>query len=359
MSFTRPWALLVILFAPLMLVIHWLMQRRRRKLAVRVSSVSLIRDAIPQRSRWRRHLPLALLLTSLVILGVSTARPTGSREVPLSSTSILLALDVSRSMCATDVDPNRLFVAKEAARTFIKAQNDGTRIGIVAFAGIAALVVAPTTDDKALLEAIDALSTFRGTAIGMAILASIDAIAEINPNVAPTGVELGDTTDAADPANIADFEPDTIVVLTDGANTRGVEPIIAAQEAVARHLRVYTIGFGTTEPSQPVCTIDQISGTPLGDDRQFDGGGGGGGGGGRRGRFLELDEPTLTAVAEMTGGAYFRAQDAEQLIDVFLDLPNEVVVQREDFELTAWFVLVAAILAVSAISLSLLWNRYP
>ena len=360
MSFTWPWALLAVLLGPLMLLIHWLMQRRRRRFAVRVSSVSLIREAIPARSRWKRHLPLALFLGSLAALGLGVARPTGSRDVPVSSTSILLALDVSRSMCSTDVDPNRLFVAKDAARTFIRAQDNGARIGIVAFAGIAALVVPPTTNDEPLLKAIDSLTTSRGTAIGMAILASIDAIAEINPRVAPTGVELsGEATDE-DPSTVTNFEPDTIVVLTDGANTSGVEPVVAAEQAAARHIRVYTIGFGTTEPSQPVCTVDQISGDPTGGDRQFDGGGGGGGGGGGPpGRFLEIDEPTLTEVADMTGGAYFRAQDAEQLVDIFLDLPSEVVVQHEEVELTVWFVLAAAILAASAITLSLLWNRYP
>ena len=280
---------------------------------------------------------------------------------------MLLAIDVSRSMCSTDVPPNRLIVAQEAARRFIRSQNDGTQIGLVAFAGFAALVVPSTTDQHKLLDAIDKLTTSRGTAIGMAILASIDAIAEHNTAVAPTGVQLG-TDDqsatttppagtAATPAPpVGDFQPDTIVVLTDGANTRGVEPIVAAGEAAARHIRVYTIGFGTTTPSQPVCNIDQLRGD-LPTNGPFDIGPPPGTGFG--GRFAEIDEPTLQAVADTTGGQYFRAEDADQLDDVFRTLPREVVEQHRQEELTVWFVLVAFVLAAAAIALSLWWNRYP
>ena len=139
------------------------------------------------------------------------------------------------------------------------------------------------------------------------------------------------------------FQPDTIVVLTDGANTEGVEPLIAAEQAAARQVRVYAIGFGTTEPSQPVCNIDQLGGD-LGDTGGFDpgppGAGGPGGPGGRR--FLEIDEETLQGVADLTGGQYFRAEDADQLNDVFQRLPSEVVEQEVDEELSVWFVLAAA-----------------
>jgi Ca-activated chloride channel family protein len=215
-------------------------------------------------------------------------------------------------------------------------------------------VAEPTTDRDALLKKIDTLTTSRGTAIGLAILAAIDAIAETNSDVAPSGVDLGAGPGGAADA-IAEYEPDTIVVLTDGANTQGVDPITAAEQAVPRHLRIYTIGFGTTGPAQMVCTPDQ-----LGDDATVPGDGPGWGGfrgGGRR--FLDIDEPTLTEVAEMTGGRYFRAQDSEQLIDVMTDLPTQIEVQREDRELTVWFVLGAALLVLLAVGLSLWWNRSP
>jgi Ca-activated chloride channel family protein len=354
MSLTWPWALLALLAFPLLLGFRWWMRRRRRRSAVLMSSVTLIRAALPGRSPWRRRIPLWLFACGLVVLAVGAARPQASVRVPSDSSSILLAIDVSGSMCSTDVAPNRLTAAENAARDFIKAQHNGTKIGLVVFTGIAALQVAPTTDKDALLAAVGSLRTSRGTAIGLGILTAIDAIAEINPDVAPTGVDL-----PASPAG-TEYEPDTIVVLTDGANTQGVEPQVAAVQAAARGIRVYTIGFGTTNPSQPVCNIDQIGRDRPG-DVPFDVGGpvgaAGGGPGGRR--FLVIDEPTLQAVAETTGGRYFRAEDAAQLDDVFRNLPSEVVTQHEREELTVWFVLVAAIFAAAAMALSLAWNRYP
>jgi Ca-activated chloride channel family protein len=367
MSFAWPLALLVLLAAPLLLGALWLVRRRRRKLAVRVSNIAVIRAAIPGRAHWRRRSPLILLVASLVVLGVGAGRPTVTREVARSSTSILLAMDVSRSMCSTDVDPNRLVVAQQAARQFVEDEPKGTRIGLVAFAGIAGLIVPPTAELGKVVDAIDRLSTARGTAIGMAILASLDAIAEHNPNVQPTGVDLGqvdidpsagqDVDVDALPAATGPFEPDTIVVLTDGANTLGVQPLVAAEQAAARHVRVYTIGFGTTEPSQPVCNIDQV-GRDVDIDAPIDIGGGGGGGPGGMRRFLQIDEPTLQGVAKMTGGEYFRAEDAEQLGDVFEGLPRQVETQTERDEITVWFVLDAALLASAAIGLSLAWNRH-
>src|SRR6185312_3108696 len=141
-----------------------------------------------------------------------------------------------------------------------------------------------------------------------------------------------------------------------GANTLGVPPLVAAQQAADRHIRVYTIGFGTTNPAPAVCNAGQI-GRDVPGDVPFDVGGGPGFGGPGGRRFLDIDEPTLQTVAKMTGGEYFRAQDAAQLDKVFGDLPTEVVTQHRREELTVWFVLVGAILAAAAIGLSLAWNR--
>ncbi len=186
---------------------------------------------------------------------VAGARPRANTVVPIDSSAILLVIDVSTSMCSSDVPPNRLTVAETAASDFVKAQHNGTRIGLVAFSGIAALLVPPTTDKDQLLDAIATLRTSRGTAIGLGILSAIDAIATINPNVPASGVDLS----ADEPVTGGGFEPDTIVVLTDGANTQGVDPVTAAQQAAARRLRIYTIGFGTENPAAFVCTPDQIS----------------------------------------------------------------------------------------------------
>jgi Ca-activated chloride channel family protein len=356
MSLTWPWGLAALLAVPLLLLLRWWLNRRRRRLTVQVSSVALIRAALPGRSLWRRRIPVLLFLAGLLALGGAVARPQASVAVPADDTSIMLALDVSRSMCSTDVEPNRLSAAVEAARGFVRAQADGSRVGLVAFSGIAGLMVEPTTDQDALLAALDELTTARGTAIGHAILTAIDAIAEHNTDVAPTGV--GPTVaPSTPPAGTVDYEPDTIVVLTDGANTTGIDPVVAAEQAAARRVRVFTIGFGTTQPTQMVCTPEQISGNPFAGDGGFGGYGGFRGGGMRR--FQLIDEPTLTRVAELTGGKYFRAEDSEQLVDVMTKLPREFGLRLEDREITAWFLLPGALLVLCAVFLSLWWNRTP
>jgi Ca-activated chloride channel family protein len=336
------------------------MRWRRRRETVRMSSVRLIQAALPGGATWRRRIPLWLFAVGLVVLGTGAARPQASIAVPSSSASILLAIDVSPSMCSTDVEPNRLAAAKKAAKEFIEAQGDGTKIGLVAFAGIAALVVQHTTDKEQLLKAIDGLRTSRGTAIGLAILASIDAIAEINPDVAPTGVQLHSGGGAGAGAeggagDSGEYEPNTIVVLTDGRNTQGVDPVTAAGEAAARHLRVYTIGFGTTQAAPLVCSRDQIGNDAAtrGDRGRNPGAGGFGGGG----RYQQIDEAALTEVADVTGGEYFRAEDSDALTSVLLDLPDSIVLQRKNVEITVWFALAGAILLLVAVGLSQWWNR--
>ena len=351
MSFSWPWALLALLAVPLLPAARWWLNRRRKRSAVTVSSVALIRAALPGRTAWRRRVPVLLFLGALLALSGGLARPQAQLSVPANNTSILLAIDVSGSMCSTDVAPNRLTVAIDAARSFVSDQDDGTRIGLVAFAGIAGLLVPPTTDKDTLLRAMDTLKTSRGTAIGQAILTSIDAIAESNPAVAATGVDLGDVPPEGD------FQPDTIVVLTDGSNTTGVDPVVAAEQAAARKLRVFTIGFGTTGQSQMVCTPDQLSAGDPGFGRLPRGERFGGGPG--FSRFQQIDEEALTRVADLTGGRYFRAQDAGQLSDVLGNLPRDIGLQKKEVEVTVWFVLAGALLAVTGVGLGLWWNRGP
>jgi Ca-activated chloride channel homolog len=342
MSLSWPWALLALLAVPLLLAVRWWLNRRRKRSAITVSSVALIRAALPGRTAWRRRIPVYLFLAGLLPLAGALARPQATVSVPADNTSILLALDVSGSMCSTDVEPNRLTAASDAARRFIKAQKGGTRIGLVAFSGIAGLLVPPTTDQDRLLDAIDGLKTARGTAIGQGILTSIDAIAEINPNVAKSGVDLGDQAGDQGSGPAVNYEPDTIVVLTDGSNTTGVDPVTAAQQAAARHLRV--------------CTSNQI-----GDDGGFGQRGGGFGGfggfGGGRARVQEIDEDTLRKVADTTGGHYYRAEDAGKLNDVLAGLPSQIGLHKEHVEVSVWFVLAGAVLVFSGVFLSLWWGR--
>jgi Ca-activated chloride channel homolog len=360
-DFLRGWALLGLVVIPVAIAIYLWMQRRKRKYAVQYASLSLIREARPGSSRWRRHVPFALLLASVAALVVALARPEATVTVPEGRTSILLALDVSRSMCSTDVDPNRLAVAQDAAKRFVDSQPKGTRLGIVAFAGTSQLLVPPTTDKDRLHKAIEDLTTSIGTAIGNALLTSIDALSDVNAHIQPSTLDGRDTTASQLPKG--SYEPDIIVLLTDGANTRGVDPLVAAQQAADRRVRVYTIGFGTTQPMPLVCSRQQLGGgVPFGD--QFGGpvavGPGGPGSIGEiPNQFVNIDEPKLRAVAELTGGKYYRAQNADQLVGVFDDLPQRVVRQDERREISVYFVLFGALLVVSAFGLSMWWNRYP
>src|ERR1700690_3570478 len=176
MSFSWPWALLAFLVVPLVCGVWWLTRRRRRRAVVRVTSIALVRAAVPGRSRWRRRVPAALLAVGLAVLSVGAARPQATVPVASSSATIMLALDVSGSMCSTDVKPNRITAAEDSAGAFIKSQTGGPRMGIVVFAGPAFVLVPPTTDTQLLLSALDGLTTSAGTAIGDGILTSLDAI---------------------------------------------------------------------------------------------------------------------------------------------------------------------------------------
>ena len=360
MNLLWPWFLLLLGLIPLIIAVYIALLRRRSRFAVRYSSLSLVRGAVPKWSRWRRHLPFALFLLGLALLMTAMARPVAEVEVPLSRTTIILALDTSRSMCATDVFPNRLTVAQEAALAFIEDQPAGTQIGIVAFAGFAEIVVSPTRDKETLQEAIRSFTTSLGTTIGSATLKSIDAIAAINPEVAPSDFILDVEADELAPEEKI-YQPDIIVLLTDGANSQGPHPLDAAQQAADRGVRVYTIGFGTEDPGQMICSQQQLGSNTF--NGGFGGGGFGsgsfGGGGGNFRRFVVIDEDTLQGVADMTGGTYYRAENADQLLDVFLNLPRQITLQKEKLEISVFFSIMGALVIIAALALSLVWNRFP
>jgi Ca-activated chloride channel family protein len=353
--FAWPWAL-VGLALPLALVGGYLwLRRRRRKYAVTFASLSLIRAGRPERSRWRRLVPAALLLAAIAALVVGMARPQALVATSRSDTSIILTLDVSRSMCSTDVSPNRLAAAQAAARKFVDDQPGGTRLGIVAFAGTAQVLVPPTTDRDRLHNAIDGLTTSIGTAIGNGVLTSIDALSRVNPDIAPSTVKL---TPAERRQNrfASRYVPDVVVLLTDGAATTGVDPRDAARQAADRRVRVFTIGFGTSTLSPLVCSANQFGGDTLGTPGGIPISPGFGGPG--RGNFLQIDESTLRSIAKTTGGTYHRAESADQLERVFANLPKRVVTSTEVHELTVYLVALGALLAVGAVSTSRWWNRF-
>jgi Ca-activated chloride channel family protein len=373
--FAWPLVLLSLLAVPLLVGLYWLLMRRRRRTAVTYSSLALIRAAAPRRSAWRRHVPFALVLAALVCLATAAARPQARVDVPVAGAAVIVALDVSGSMCATDVPPNRLAAAQDAVRDFVAAQDESTSIGLVVFSGFAQLAVAPTTDHAEVQTAIDSLTTGRGTTIGSAILKSIDAIAQINSDVAPTdgGTGLEQEQEPGEPGEPGaggpapspggtpaptrepgTYAPEIVVLLTDGANTTGVTPEAAAEVAASRGVRVYPIGFGTQNPTQMVCTADQLGGDQFSPFRR---------GGPRPGpdvrNFLVADEPTLQSVAATTGGQYFAASDAGQLQNVLEDLPRQVEVQQRDVELSAGLVAVAVLLILGAAWAAVRWSAFP
>ena len=362
---TLLWPELLVLLAALpLLVVVRIWALRRRRTGVRFSSLSLVRAAIPRSSRVRRHLPFALFLVGLGSLVIAIARPAAIVAVPDGRASVVLAMDVSRSMCSTDIPPNRLAAAEQAAASFVQRQSQNTRIGIVAFAGYAQLVQAPTNDDEVLLDVIGTLATGRRTAIGSALLESIDALAEIDPSIAKS-VDPTDPSATAPPAvPKGAYAPAIIVLLTDGASNAGPDPIDAARQAADRGLRIYTIGFGTANPGgrPPLCGI----GSEPGDNGQFDpggnfgGGGGFGGFGGTGGGFRRaIDENTLTAIADATGGKYYPAESAEQLNDVFQKLPTNLIVSHEVVEVSVAFVAIGTVLLALAILLGQRWQPLP
>lgn len=348
MNMLWPSSLYILLLIPLIVIAYVWILRRRRRFAVRYSSLSLVREAASQQSRLRRHLPFILFLIALSSLVLALTRPTAEIVVPSNRATIILALDVSRSMCSTDIPPNRLVAAQEAAIEFVQRQDEGTQIGIVAFAGFAELVEPPTKDRNLLTNAITNLIPARRTAIGSAILRSIDAIAEIDSRIPPTQPGA-----SVQPAPEGEFAPHIIVLLTDGSSNAGPSPFTAANEASARGIRVYTIGFGTLNNTSPMICGDVFSENDQFGGHGFDFGAPFGGGGGFR---RELDEVTLKQVADMTGGAYYAATSARELQNVFRNLPTYLVVTRETTEIGVLFNAFAVLLVLAAFYLSLRWN---
>jgi Ca-activated chloride channel family protein len=353
---TFQWIGLLVLLAivPLLVAVYAWSLRRRRPSAARYSSLALIRDASPGSSRLRRHVPFALVAAAMAALVIALGRPAVVVGVPTNQTTIILTIDVSGSMCSTDIAPTRLEAAEEAAIAFIRSQQARTEIGIVAFSGFAAVVQPPTTDQKDLIDAIRSLTTGRRTAIGSGILAAIDAIAEVDPTI-DRAILPGRPGVEPPPVPAGAYAPDIIVLLTDGANNAGPAPVDAARQALDRGLRVYTIGFGSVDGGSldPVCRQQFIGNEPGGGF----GGGFGGGGGGRFPRGI--DEATLRQVADLTGGSYFPADSAAELERVFADLPTTLITKREAVEISVGFVGLGGLLAAFGLLLGRAWRPLP
>ena len=358
MNLLWPGFLLLLGVVPLIVAAYIWMLRRRRPVALRYSSLVLVRAALPRHSRLRRHLPFVLFLLALVSLIIALGRPVSIVSVPTDQTTIMLALDVSGSMRQTDIQPSRLEAAQSAALEFIRRQKSATQIGIVAFSGYAELIQPPTRDQEALQAAVESLTLGRATAIGSGILESVDAIAEIDKSVAPS---VADASSGIKPTPVPKgaYAPDIIILLTDGVSNAGPSPLDAAQQAADRGVRVYTIGFGTETGSSPF-DGRQGGGSFGGPDPFGNGGPQFGGGLPFGGRFRRgIDETTLKQIAAMTGGTYYPAASAGELQNVFQNLPTYLITKHEIMEISVVFTAVGALLAALAIALSLLWHPLP
>ena len=239
MDFLWPNLLILLGLLPLIVTIYIWILRRRCRFAARYSSLSLFQAAILPASLLRRHLPFSLFLIALLNLIFALGRPITPESVLSGQTTIMLALDVSRSMCMQDITPNRLEVARAAALSFVRQPVLGTQVGVVAFAGFAELAQKPTTDVKRLENTLTSLTTATETAIGSAILTSLDAIANVDDRVRPSDeldvlIDISSKQLQETRSLKKEYVPHIIVLLTDGASNTGPPPLVAAQQAVER-----------------------------------------------------------------------------------------------------------------------------
>ena len=342
MIFRRPQVLFLLALLPGVAAFYIRILRRRSRLPVRYSSAVLLREAMPRYSRLRRHLPFGLIVGALAALVVAASGPQMIVRLPARRATVILAVDVSRSMCSRDMLPTRLQAAEAAAATFIADQKPSTEIGIVAYADFAELVQAPTTNREAVQRAMQSLLTGGREAIGSGILKSLDAIAEADPAILPTSRKGAAVAKGA-------HAPDVIVLLADGVNSAGPPPLDAARAAADRGVRIYTIGFGTASGAGPASCQSS-------DPSEFGPAGVIASQGGSRDLPRGIDEATLKRIATTTGGAYYAASSADELRSVLLQLPTHLSFKRESMNVSVVFAATGALLATTALMLSLYWH---
>ena len=337
MSFLWPSLLWSLLALPALLLLYLWLLRRRRHSTVRLASLGVAKAALGKGPGWRRHVPPLLLLLAIATLLVATARPLAVIALPQAQRTIILAMDVSGSMRATDVQPSRIVAAQEAAKAFVTSLPRTVRVGVVAFAGTAAVVQAPTTSREDVIAAIDRFQLQRATATGSGIILSLatifpDAGIEISqatgqrPMPGPLGEPKAKDFTPVEPGS---YKSAAIIMLTDGARTTGPDPLEAAKMAADRGVKVYTVGIGT------------VAGETIG----FEG----------WSMRVRLDEAALKQVALLTQAEYFYAGTAQDLLKVYQSLSSRLVVEKKETEITAFFAAAGALLALLGAALSLWW----
>jgi Ca-activated chloride channel family protein len=354
MRFIWPGALWALLLLPVLVAFYLWILRRRRRVAVTFASVAIVRQALGRSQRWRRHVPAALLLVAVAASIIAAARPAARVTLPADYMTLVLAIDVSRSMLANDVEPSRIEAAQAAARAFIQDLPSNVRAGIVTFAGTAQVVQNVTDRKEDLLAAIDRFQLQRATATGSGLLMALATLmpdAGIDVEQAVYGRGFGRSGEAppvpapaaeirraappgrsaAPPVAPGSYSGGAIVLLSDGRRTHGPDPIAAARRAADLGVRVYTVGFGT-----PNGTIPGYDGWSF---------------------YVRVDEETLKAVARVTEAEYFHAATAEDLRKVYEGLSSRFALERRDTEVSAIFAAVSAVLLILSAMLSQLWFR--
>jgi len=317
---------------PLLVLLYFIVLKKKQKTALRYASLSIVKDSIGSTAKFRRHLPPFLFLIALGGMIIAAARPTAVVTLPSSHETVILAMDVSGSMRATDVHPNRLVASQTAAKQFVNDQPENVRVGVVAFAGTATLAQAPTRNREEVIAAIDRFQLQRATAIGSAIIVSLATLFP-DHGLDVASYSYGNKTFQKKP----DFKPSppgsynsaVIILLTDGQRTTGPDSLLAARLAAERGVRIYTVGFGTT------------AGETIG----FEG----------WSMRVRLDEETLKGIADLTRGEYFFAGSAPDLKKVYDTLRSRIAFETKRTEVTALVSIAAAAVALVSVLLSMLW----
>lgn len=322
--FAWPWMLLALLAVPLVVLWYRKLQRDRATRRARLATLGLV-AARAEPAGWRRRLPPVLLLAALVVLVTGLARPEATVPQPRREGTVILAFDVSASMSAKDLEPDRIDAAKAAARTFVQRQPTTVQVGVVAFSSSGLVTQEPTTDTATVLAAIDRLTPQGGTALASGLQTALSTIVgrpvlvdsgPVNP-LEPRGPDLGYHGSAA------------VILLSDGENTTGTDPLDVADIASGAGVKVYPIGLGKTEG-----TVLELDGFQV---------------------ATRLDEPLLREIAARTDGTYFAAADEQALATVYDSIALEWTVANEHVELTALFAAVGALLLLGGVGLSFLW----
>ena len=351
MTFLWPEMLWLTLAVPVIIVAYLLVLRRKKKLALRYASLSMVQEAIGASRRFRRHIPPLILLLALISMIVAIARPAAVVTLPYQYETVILAIDASGSMRATDVSPTRIAAAQAAARAFVADQPRSTRLAVVSFAATASVVQPPTLNREDILAALDRIQLQKGTAIGSGILVSLKIIfPDLEFDLRSANPRPGGAREAARGASIdapgkgktspsdakavppGSYGSAAIILLTDGQTTAGPDPIEAAKRAAERGVRVFTVGIGT------------VSGEILGAEGWS--------------MRVRLDEDALKTIANVTKAEYFYAGTAPDLTKIYKSLNSRLVLEKKATEVTALLAAAGAALAMLSGLLSLLWfNR--